>query len=67
MIVAVDEALRSEAERLVAAVEAAGARGELVLLPPDSLEEAPRELLEAAGCRRADSGRHGDLTSAPIP
>ena len=53
MIVAVDEALRPEAERLVAAVEAVGARGQLVLLPPDSLEEAPPELLEAA--ERADA------------
>jgi Thermophilic metalloprotease (M29) len=53
VIVAVDEALRCKAKRLVAALEAAGARTQLVLLPPRSLETASPELLEAA--HRADA------------
>jgi aminopeptidase len=51
-VVLVDEPLRAEAERLLVALEAAGADTELFLLPPDALEEAPPELLELAG--RAD-------------
>jgi leucyl aminopeptidase (aminopeptidase T) len=51
-VVLVDEPLHREAERLLEALEAAGADTALFLLPPDALEEAPPELLEVA--RRAD-------------
>jgi hypothetical protein len=48
VIVAVDEPLRPEAERLASALEDAEACAQLVLLPPDALEEAPAELIETA-------------------
>jgi leucyl aminopeptidase (aminopeptidase T) len=47
-VVLADEAIRSEAELLLAALEEAGASTDFFLLPPDQLAEAPPELLELA-------------------
>jgi predicted aspartyl protease len=47
-VVLVDQALRSQADRLLDALADAGAHGDLFLLPPEALEEAPPELLDLA-------------------
>jgi hypothetical protein len=57
VLIGVDDALLAQGEQLAASVAAAGARAEVVLRLPDSIDEAPKEL-------RADR-RSVELPSGP--